>query len=83
MKKGKRGIETGMTNLRRDINRLKTERREKTGGKGKRKTKELNAKYRVRRKGINLVIKILKQRLIAKMTKVKRYEEKITQFRQN
>ena len=72
-----------MTNLRRHINRLKTKRREETGGKGKRKTKKLNAKYRVRKKGINLVIEKLKQRLIVKITKVKRYEQRITQFRQN
>ena len=72
-----------MTNLRRYINRLKMERREETGGKRKRKTKELNAKYRVRKKVVNLVIEKLKQRLIVKMTKVKKYEQRITQFRQN
>lgn len=72
-----------MTNLRRYINRLKMERREETGGKRKRKTKELNAKYRVRKKVVNLVIEKLKQRLIVKMTKVKKYEQRLTQFRQN
>ena len=72
-----------MTNLRRYINRLKMERREETRGKRKRKTKELNAKYRVRKKVVNLVIEKLKQRLIVKMTKVKKYEQRITQFRQN
>ena len=65
----KRRIESDITNLRRDINRLERERRGETGGKGKRKIKELNAKYRVKKKGINLVIEELKQRLIAKMTK--------------
>ena len=93
MKKGKRGetketwwkrrIESDITTLRRDINRLERERREETGQKGKRKIKELNAKYKVKKKGINLVIEKLKQRLIAKKTKVKRYEQKISQFRQN
>ena len=79
----KRRIESDITNLRRDINRLERERRGETGQKGKRKIKELNAKYRVKKKGINLVIEELKQRLIAKKTKVKRYEQRISQFRQN
>ena len=79
----KRRIESDITNLRRDINRLERERRGETGGKGNRKIKELNAKYRVKKKGINLVIEELKQRLIAKKKKVKRYEQKISQFTQN
>ena len=70
----KRRIETDITNLRRHIRRLERERRGETGGKGKRKIKELNAKYRMKKKRINLVIEELKQRLIAKKTKVKRYE---------
>ena len=81
VKKGKRGkkkepwwkrrIESDITNLRRDINRLERERQGETGGKGKRKIKEMNAKYRVKENEINLVIEELKQRLIAKKTKVK------------
>ena len=81
VKKGKRGkkkepwwkrrIESDITNLRRDINRLERERQGETRGKGKRKIKEMNAKYRVKEKGINLVIEELQQRLIAKKTKVK------------
>ena len=38
----------------------------------------MNAKYRTKKEGINLVIAELKQRLIAKKTKVKRYEQKIS-----
>ena len=79
----KRRIEIDITNLRRDINRLEKERRGETGGKRKRKINELNTKYRVKKKGINLAIEELKQRLVAKKTKVKRYEQRISQFRQN
>ena len=79
----KRRIENDITNLERDINRLERERQGETGGKGGKKIKELNTKYRVKKKGINLVIEELKQRLIAKKTKVKRYEQRISQFRQN
>ena len=76
----KRRIESDITNLGRDINRLQKERQE-TGGKEKRKIKEFdeikefNAKYRVKKKGINLVIEKLKQRLIAKKAKVKRHNK--------
>ena len=79
----KRRIESDITNLRRDINRLEWERRGETGGKGKKKIKKLNTKYKVKKKRVNLVIEELKQRLIAKKTKVKRYEQRISQFRQN
>ena len=51
----KRGFESDNTSLRRDINRLDRERQRETGGKGKRKIKELNAKYRVKKKGIWLL----------------------------
>ena len=37
----------------------------------------------MKKKGINLVIEELKQSLIAKKTKVKRYEQRISKFRQN
>ena len=36
----------------------------------------------MKKKGIKLVIEELEQRLIAKKTKVKRYEQRISQFRQ-
>ena len=79
-----RRIESDITNLRRDIDILERERREETGGKGKRKVEELNVKYRAKKKGTNLVIEELKKSLIAKKTKVKRYEQRrILQFRQN
>ena len=37
----------------------------------------------MKKKGINLIIEELKQRLIAKKAKVKRFEQIISQFRQN
>ena len=48
----KRRIRSDIANQRKDINKLERERRGETGGKGKRKIKELNAKYRVKKKGI-------------------------------
>ena len=79
----KRRIESDITNLGRDINRLQKERQE-TGGKEKRKIKEFNeikefnAKYRVKKKGINLVIEkfgIWLLWLIAKKAKVERHNK--------
>ena len=45
--------------------------------------KELYEKYSVKRKGLKTVIEELKQRMLAKSVKVKRYEQTIEQFRQN
>ena len=48
-----------------------------------RKFKDINATYRVNEMGINLFIEELKQRLIVKKTKTKRYQHRISQFKQN
>ena len=56
------------------------ERRGETAGKGRRKIKELNSKYIVKKKGINLVTEELKQRLTAKKMKVEKYEQRISQL---
>ena len=45
--------------------------------------KELYEKYRVKRKGLKIVIEELEQRMLAKKAKVKRHEQRIEQFRQN
>ena len=62
----KRRIESGNIQPEKDINRPERERREETGRKGNRKIKELDAKYRVKKKGANLGIEELKPRLISK-----------------
>ena len=54
--------------------------------KWKKDTKEkdlLHQKYGLRRKGITLVMEELKWRITAKATKVKRYENRIKQFKNN
>ena len=45
--------------------------------------KELYEKYRVKKKRLKTVIEEPKQRMLAKSAKVKRYEQRIEQFRQN
>ena len=61
-----------ITNLRRDIIRLERERQVETGGKRKIKLKKLNIKYRVTKKGINIVAEKLNQRLIAKKSQFRK-----------
>ena len=53
------------------------------GSKKKQKIKKLYEKYRVKRKGLKTVIEELKQMILAKSAKVKRYQQRIEQFRQN
>ena len=52
------------------------------GSKKKQKMKELYEKYRVK-KGLETMIVELKQRMLAKSTKVRRYEQRIEIFGQN
>ena len=47
------------------------------------KYKELERKYRIRQKGIRVVYEELKQRLVAKKTKIRRYEQRNEQYVQN
>jgi len=62
---------------------MERERKGELGKRRNRKLKYLEEKYRVKSKGIKTVIEELKQRMIAKSAKIKRYEQRITQFRQN
>ena len=78
-----RRIEGDIKNLRKDVNILEREKRGENGVKGKRIVKNLADKYRINRKGLETVIEELKQRLLAKAAKIKRYNERITQYRQN
>ena len=70
-------IESDIASLRRDINRLKRERWSETVGKGKRKIKGVNAESKEKKNWINMVTEELKHMLVAKKTKVKRYEQRI------
>ena len=45
--------------------------------------KQIYEKYRVNRKGSKTVIEELKKLMLAKSAKMKRYEQRIEQFRQN
>ena len=69
--------------LKQDIKLLTRDSKGELGLKKKQKMEELYEKYRVKRKGLKTVIEELKQRMLAKCVKVKRYDQRIEQFRQN
>ena len=77
----KRKIEGDIKRIGREVNILEREKRGEI--KSKRKVKELENKYNIKRKGLTLVIEELKQKLLAKSAKIKQYEQRITQSRQN
>ncbi|XP_068684755.1 uncharacterized protein [Montipora foliosa] len=77
----KRRIEGDIKRIRWEVNILEREKRGEI--KSKRKVKELENKYNIKRKGLTLVIEELKQKLLAKTAKINRYEQRITQYRQN
>ena len=70
-----------MTEIRRHINIL--ERKKKGDLKKGVKYRNLDRKYFIKNKGVDVVLEELKQRLQAKSKKIKRYEQRIEQFRVN
>ena len=79
----KRKIEGDVKKLRQDVNLLTRDLKGELGSKKKQKMKELYEKYRVKRKRLKIVIEELKQRTLANSEKMKRYEQRTEQFRQN
>ena len=77
----KRRIPPSIQELRKHINIL--ERKKRGEIKKKEKYKVIEHKYRVKKKGLNVVLEELKQRIQAKATKIKRYGERIEQYRIN
>ena len=51
--------------------------------KSKRKVEKLYEKFRICQKGLGTVSEELKQRVLAKVAKIERYNERIKQFKQN
>ena len=51
--------------------------------KSKRKVEKLYEKFRIRQRGLGAVLEELKQRVLAKVAKIGRYNERIKQYKQN
>ena len=77
----KRRTQQSIQELRKHINIL--ERKKRGEIKKKEKYKVIEHKYRVKKKGLNVVLEELKQRMQAKATKIKRYDQRIEQYRIN
>ena len=77
----KRRIPPSIQELRKHINILERKRRGEI--KKKEKYKVIEHKYRVKKKGLNVVLEELKQRMHAKASKIKRYDQRIEQYRTN
>ena len=73
----KHRIEGNINKRRQDVNLFTRDLKGELGSKKKQKLKELYGKYRVKRKGLKTVIEQLKQRMLAKSVKLKRYEQRI------
>ena len=78
-----RRIEGDIKRLRQEVNFLESEVKGELGLKKKRKLSELNERYRVKRKELKTMTEELKQRMLAKNPKVRRYQQIIEQFRQD
>ena len=77
----KRRIEEDIKRVRKNVNIL--ERYMKNELNNINKYNRLDRKYHLKKKGVNMVIEELKQRLMVKAVKIRRYEEKIKQYKQN
>ena len=77
----KRRINESIKELRKHVNIL--ERKRKGTLKRTEKYKLLEDKYKVKKKGLGVVLEGLKQRLQAKSMKIKRYDQRIEQYRIN
>ena len=77
----KRRIRKKINEIRKHINIL--ERYKRNEIRNKEKYNNLEHKYYIKKKGLNTVIEELKQRLSAKAAKIRRYEQRIEQYKQN
>ena len=78
----KRRIEGDIKKLRQDVNLLTRDlqRELELKKKQKKKMKDLYEKYRVKKKWLKTVIEELKQRMLGKSEKLRKYEKRIGQF---
>ena len=77
----KRRIKGKIDMLWKEISKLERKKSgQKKGGKG---ITQIEKKYSVRKKGMNVVTEELKQRVTAKAAKLRRFEQRANQYRQN
>ena len=79
----KRRISSDIKRLRKDLSRIESWFKGEWKNGRRFEKYELDKRYRLKAKGFNMVIEEMKQRILAKASKVKRYENRIRQFHDN
>ena len=79
----KRRIEEHIKQLRKDINILERVKKGEIGARKEDKTKRVEEKCEVKRKGLATVIEELRQRILGNAAKISQYEQRIQQCRIN
>ena len=79
----KKRIKGDIKKLRRVINILERVKKKELGIRGKRKLDKLDEKYRIKRKGFNMVTEEPKQCASAKSAIIKKFEQRISQYKIN
>ena len=77
----KRRLSGQIAKLRKDLSRL--DKWKSSQLKSMAEKEQLEYRYKVKKKGIGIVIEKLKQRVVTKAAKMKRYEERVEHYRQN
>ena len=79
----KRRIEGDVKRLRRDLGKIEAWFKGKWKNERKSEKEKLDRKYRLKAKGFHIVMEEIKQRVISKASKVKRYVRRVKQFQNN
>ena len=79
----KRRINDDIQKLRKDISRIEEWFKGRWKNSKIKEKEDLDRRYKLKAKGFNTVIEELKQRVVAKSSKVKRYANRIRQFQEN
>ena len=79
----KRRIGGDVKRLRRDLGKIEAWFKGKLKNGRKSEKEKLDRKYRLKAKGFHIVMEEIKQRVISKASKVKRYVRRVEQFQDN
>jgi hypothetical protein len=79
----KRRIEEDIKTLRKHLSKIESWWRGKWKNARESEQRLLERKYRLKKKGFSVVVEEIKQRILSKAVKVRRYTERIAQFEQN
>ena len=79
----KRRLENGIGKLRKELSKIESWFTGRWKKKNKEVKEKLNRKYKIKERGLKHVMEEIKQRILAKVAKVKRYIQRNQQYNQN